>query len=82
MHLISNQQRREIIDFLTAFIELTADNGSTKVYNQKRRAGRLVKKLKENNEIDLSLVKALKDEHKRIQTTEPRTGTGGVQKRG
>ena len=46
MHLISNQQRREIIDFLTAFIELTADNGSTKVYNQKRRAGRLVKKLK------------------------------------
>ena len=60
MHLISNQQRHEIIDFLTAFIELTADNGRTKVYNQKRRAGRLVKKLKENNKINLSLVKALK----------------------
>lgn len=60
MHLISNQQRREIIDFLTAFIELTGNNGSIKVCNQKRRAGRLVKKLKENNGIDLSLVKALK----------------------
>lgn len=61
MYLISNQQRREIIDFLTAFIELTADNGSTRIFNQKRRAGRLVKKLKENKEIDLSLVKQLKN---------------------
>lgn len=60
MHLISNQQRREIIDFLTAFVEMTADT-SNKVINQKRRAGRLVRKLKENKEIDLSLVKALKN---------------------
>ena len=60
MHLISNQQRREMIDFLTAFVEMTADT-SNKVINQKRRAGRLVRKLKENKEIDLSLVKALKN---------------------
>lgn len=60
MHLISNQQRREIIDFLTAFVEMTADT-SNKVINQKRRAGRLVRKLKDNKEIDLSLVKALKN---------------------
>lgn len=60
MHLISNQQRREIIDFLTAFVEMTADT-SNKVINQKRRAGRLIKKLRENKEIDLSLVKALKN---------------------
>lgn len=60
MHLISNLQRREIIDFLTAFIELTADNGSIKVSNQRRRAGRLVKKLIENKTIDVTLVKALK----------------------
>lgn len=58
MHLISNQQRREIIDFLTAFVEMKADNSSTKVFNQKRRAGRFIKKLRENKEIDLSLVKA------------------------
>ena len=61
MHLISNQQRREIIDFLTAFVEMKADNSNTKVFIQKRRAGRLIKKLRENKEIDLSLVKALKN---------------------
>lgn len=63
MHLISNQQRREIIDFLTAFVEMTADT-SNKVINQKRRAGRLVRKLKENKEIELSLVKSLKNGNK------------------
>lgn len=63
MHLISNQQRREIIDFLTAFVEMTADT-SNKVINQKRRAGRLVRKLKENREIELSLVKSLKNGNK------------------
>lgn len=61
MHLISNQQRREIIDFLTAFVEMKADNSNIKVLNQKRRARRLIKKLRENKEIDLSLVKALKN---------------------
>lgn len=61
MHLISNQQRREIIDFLTVFVEMKADNSSNKLFNQQRRAGRLIKKLKENKEIDLSLVKALKN---------------------
>ena len=65
MHLISNQQRREVIDFLTAFIELTADNGSNRVYNLKRRAGLLVKKLKNNEEIDYKLIKRLKDELKK-----------------
>ncbi len=64
MHLISNQQRQEIIDFLTSFIELTADNGNNKVYNLKRRAGLLVKKLKSNKEIDYKLIKQLKDELK------------------
>ena len=63
MHLIRNQQRREIIDFLTAFVEMTADT-SNKVINQKRRAGRLVRKLKENKEIELSLVKSLKNGNK------------------
>lgn len=28
MHMISNQQRQDVIDFLTSFIELTADKGS------------------------------------------------------
>lgn len=65
MHLISNQQRREAIDFLTAFIELTADNGNNKVYNLKRRAGLLVRKLKDNKEIDYKLIKQLKDELKK-----------------
>lgn len=65
MHLISNQQRREVIDFLTAFIELTADNGNNRVYNLKRRAGLLVKKLKSNEEIDYKLIKRLKDELKK-----------------
>lgn len=65
MHLISNQQRHEVIDFLTAFIELTADNGSNRVYNLKRRAGLLVKKLKSNEEIDYKLIKRLKDELKK-----------------
>lgn len=65
MHLISNQQRHEVIDFLTSFIELTADNGSTKVYNLKRRAGLLIKKLKDNKEIDYQLVKRIKDELKK-----------------
>lgn len=65
MHLISNQQRREVIDFLTAFIELTADNGNNKVYNLKRRAGLLVRKLKDNKEIDYKLIKQLKDELKK-----------------
>lgn len=65
MHLISNQQRREVIDFLTAFIELTADNGNNRVYNLKRRAGLLVKKLKNNEEIDYKLIKRLKDELKK-----------------
>lgn len=60
MYTISNQQRREIIDFLTAFVEMTADNGSTRVFNKKRRAGRLIKKLKAKEEIDLTLLRALK----------------------
>lgn len=65
MHLISNQQRREVIDFLTAFIELTADKGNNRIYNLKRRAGLLVKKLQGNKEIDYELIKKLKDELKK-----------------
>ena len=61
MHMISNQQRQDVIDFLTSFIELTADKGSNRVYNLKRRAGLLVRKLKDNKEI----VKRLKDELKK-----------------
>lgn len=65
MHLISNQQRHDVIDFLTSFIELTADNGNNRVYNLKRRAGLLVKKLRDNKEIDYKLIKQLKDELKK-----------------
>lgn len=65
MHLISNQQRQDVIDFLTSFIELTADKGSNREYNLKRRAGLLVRKLKDNKEIDYQLVKRLKDELKK-----------------
>lgn len=61
MHLTSNQQRH----FLTAFIELTADNSNNRVYNLKRRAGLLVRKLKDNKEIDYKLIKQLKDELKK-----------------
>lgn len=70
MHLISNQQRREAIDFLTAFIELTADGGSTRVYNLKRRAGLLVRKLKNNEEISNELVKAIKNEQRNNRNKE------------
>lgn len=28
MHMISNQQRQDVIDFLTSFIELTADKAA------------------------------------------------------
>lgn len=65
MHMISNQQRQDVIDFLTSFIELTADKSSNRVYNLKRRAGLLVRKLKDNKEIDYQLVKRLKDELKK-----------------
>ena len=61
MYLISNQQRREITDFLTAFVELTADNGSNRIFNMKRRAGLLVKKLNRKEEIDIKTLKAIKD---------------------
>ena len=60
MHLISNQQRREVVEFLTAFIELTPDGGSNRIFNQKRRAGVLVRKLKENQEISNETAKAIK----------------------
>lgn len=71
MHMISNQQRQDVIDFLTSFIELTADKGSNRVYNLKRRAGLLVRKLKDNKEIDYQLVKRLKDELKKIEIEVP-----------
>ena len=61
MYLISNQQRRDIIDFLSAFVELTADNGSNRVYNMKRRAGLLIKTLNRKEEIDNEFIKAIKD---------------------
>lgn len=64
MYLISNQQRREITEFLSAFIELTAENGSNRVFNMKRRAGLLIKKLNRKEEIDNELLKAIKDELK------------------
>lgn len=61
MFLISNQQRREVVDFLTAFVELTADNGNNRIYNMKRRAGLLIKKLNKKEEISIELIKALKN---------------------
>ena len=64
MFLISNQQRREVVDFLTAFVELTADNGSNRIHNMKRRAGLLIKKLNKKEEISNELIKALKNESK------------------
>lgn len=64
MFLISNQQRREVVDFLTAFVELTADNGSNRIHNMKRRAGLLIKKLNKKEEISIELIKALKYESK------------------
>lgn len=64
MYLISNQQRREVIEFLSAFIELTADNGSNRIYNMKRRAGLLIKKLNRKEGISNELVKSLKNEFK------------------
>lgn len=57
MYLISNQQRREIMDYLTSFIELTADNGDNRVRDLKRRSGLLVKKLNIKEEIDYKLIK-------------------------
>ena len=70
MHLISNQQRREAVEFLTAFIKLTADGGSNRTRNLKRRAGLLVRKLKENKEISNELVKAIKDEQRNNRNQE------------
>lgn len=60
MHLISNQQRREAVEFLTAFVELTPDGAGNRVFNMKRRAGLLVRKLKENQEISNETAKAIK----------------------
>lgn len=60
MHLISNRQRREAVEFLTAFIELTADGGSDRVRNLKRRARSLVRKLKDNQEISNESLKEIK----------------------
>lgn len=60
MHLISNQQRRDIIDFLTSFIELVPDKGNNRVYNLKRRAGLLVKKLNNSKGFDYKLIKQIK----------------------
>lgn len=61
MHLISNRQRREIVEFLSAFIELTADGGNNRIYNLKRRAGLLVRKLQKNEEISNELIKEIKN---------------------
>ena len=61
MFLISNQQRREVVDFLTAFVELAEDNGSNRIHNMKRRAGLLIKKLNKKEEISIELIKALKN---------------------
>ena len=63
MHLISNRQRQEAIDFLTSFIELTADNGSNRVRNLKRRTGLLIKRLKESKELSNELAKAIKKDN-------------------
>ena len=64
MHLISNRQRREVVEFLTAFIELTDDGGNNRIYNLKRRAGLLVRKLKDNQEISNETAKAIKKTNK------------------
>lgn len=64
MHLISNQQRREAVEFLTSFIELTPNGGGNRIFNMKRRARLLVRKLKENKEISNELVKAIKNEQR------------------
>ena len=48
----------------------TADGGSNRIYNLKRRAGLLVRKLKENKEISNELVKAIKDEQRNNRNQE------------
>lgn len=61
MHLISNQQRREALEFLQEYVEMKSGKRSLRELNKQRRAVLLIKKLRENKEIDLSLVKALKN---------------------
>ena len=58
MYTISNRDRREAIDFLTAFVELTA-GGGLRLCDQKRRARLLIRKLQAKQEISRELLKRL-----------------------
>lgn len=57
MKVISNRALEEVQEFLQAFIELTPDRGSNRVYNQKRRAGLLIKKLNKAKEVTKEQIK-------------------------
>lgn len=57
MKVISNRALEEVQEFLQVFIELTPDRGSNRVYNQKRRAGLLMKKLNKAKEVTKEQIK-------------------------
>ncbi|EJW91754.1 hypothetical protein EVA_20134 [gut metagenome] len=59
MKVISNRALEEVQEFLHAFIELTPDGGSNRVFNQKRRAGLLIKKIAKAKEITKEQLKQI-----------------------
>lgn len=60
MHLISNQQRREALEFLQEYVEMKAGKRSLRELNKQRRAVLLIKKLIYSKEIEFKFAKAMK----------------------
>lgn len=67
MHLISNQQRREALEFLQEYVEMKSGNRSLRELNKQRRAVLLIKKLINSKEIDFKFAKAMKLSNKNNQ---------------
>lgn len=67
MHLISNQQRREALEFLQEYVEMKSGKRSLRELNKQRRAVLLIKKLIYSKEIDFKFAKAMKLSNKNNQ---------------
>lgn len=61
MYLISNRQRREAMDFIAAFIRLTAGSVQARERDKRRRAGLLLEQLRRAQETPGGLVRALRE---------------------
>lgn len=75
MYLISNRQRREAMDFIAAFIRLTAGSVQARERDKRRRAGLLLEQLSRAEETPGGLVRALREAQAEA-VAEEQGGTG------